>query len=220
MLRLDDLRTTCAGRTDRGVHALAQVVHADVPGPVDVERLRARLRRLIGDEITIWSVAIVPPDFDARFSAIERRYRYLIADGRPIDPRDRHRLWRLDEQLRLRPMQLAAKAIVGEHDFASFCRKAEGRTTVRRIDAITVARREGLVQVRLRGPAFCHQQVRSIVGCLVEIGRERRPVDWLAEVLEARDRSVAARVAPPHGLTLEMVRYPNAFASAPPPLLG
>ena len=174
-----------------------------------------RVGRIVGDEITIWSITPVPPSFDARFSAVERRYRYVIADGRPIDPRDRHRLWHLDEQLRLRPMQLAAKALVGEHDFASFCRKAAGKSTVRRIDEITVARRDGLVHVRLRGPAFCHQQVRSIVGCLVEVGRGRRTPDWLADVLAARDRSFAARVAPSHGLTLEGVRYGRAMPDAP-----
>ena len=112
-------------------------------------------------------------------------------------------------------MQQAAKALVGEHDFASFCRRADGRTTLRRIDELTIARRDDQVHVKLRGPAFCHQQVRSIVGCLVEVGQGRRPVDWLGEVLEARDRSASARVAPPHGLTLEAVRYPRPFADAP-----
>jgi tRNA pseudouridine38-40 synthase len=211
--------TTCAGRTDRGVHALAQVVHVDVPHRLALPLLVQRLDKLVGNEITIWSITEVTPDFDARFGAIERAYHYAVAD-QPIDPRDRHRVWDLGRPLRIRPMQQAVKVLLGEHDYASFCRRPPGGTTTRRIDAITVARRDRLVHVRLRGPAFCHQQVRSIVGCLVEIGLGRRPAEWLGEVLAARDRATAARVAPPHGLTLEAVRYPRSFADAPPPQAG
>ena len=215
-----DLHVTCAGRTDRGVHALGQVVHADIDlsqsrgqrfaarVESDPERERFRLDRLVGDAITIWRVGLVPATFDARFSATERRYRYVLVDGPTIDPRRRTQVWHLGEPLALRAMQRGAKQLLGEHDFASFCRKADGRHTRRRVDEITVSRAApGEIHVRLRGPAFCHQQVRSIVGCLVEVGRGRHDPAWMAEVLEAADRSQAARVAPPHGLTLEQVVY-------------
>jgi tRNA pseudouridine38-40 synthase len=215
-----DLQVTCAGRTDRGVHALGQVVHADVDVTAprgqrfaarldaDPVRERFRLDRLVGDAITIWWIGPVPQTFDARFSATERRYCYVLVDGPTIDPRRRTQVWHVGEPLALRAMQRGAKHLLGEHDFASFCRKAAGRHRRRRIDLITVARAApGEIHVRLRGPAFCHQQVRSIVGCLVEIGRGRHDPAWMAEVLAAADRSVAARVAPPHGLTLEEVVY-------------
>jgi tRNA pseudouridine38-40 synthase len=218
-----------AGRTDAGVHALGQVVHGDVDGSVpaagrwlalvrrDPEAARRRLDRMVGDAITVWSIAGVSDDFDARFSATERRYRYHLVDAPYLDPRLRTVRWCVGGALRLRPMQQAAAHLVGEHDFASLCRRADAGHTRRRIDEIAVSRpAPSEIQVRLRAPAFCHQQVRAIVGCLVEVGRGNRPPDWLADVLAARDRSAAARVAPPQGLTLEAVRYGRRWPPSPP----
>ncbi len=219
-----EVSTTCAGRTDRGVHALAQVVHLDLPQTPRSQRWRGELERLrvalddqVREAITIWRVVEVDDGFDARFTPVERRYRYRIVDAPTIDPIRRHDAWHVKEPLRLRPMQRAAKHLLGEHDFASLCRKAAGKHTVRRIDAITVARAvPGELHIKLRGPAFCHQQVRSIAGCLVEVGKGRRDPDWLAEVLGARDRDAAAAVAPPEGLTLVEVRFPRPYDHAPP----
>jgi tRNA pseudouridine38-40 synthase len=223
-----EVATTCAGRTDAGVHALAQVVHLDVDRGVaraarwlrlvdaDPEIVRRRLDRLVGDAITIWSVRTVGDDFDARFSATERRYRYRLVEAAATDPRLRGVRWAVGEDLHVPSMRAAARHLLGEHDFASLCRQAPGKHTVRRLDAVTVTRADGEVHVRLRGPAFCHQQVRSIVGCLVDVGVGRRDPDWMAEVLAARDRSAAARVAPAHGLTLEGVSYGRGNPAAPP----
>ena len=220
-----DVATTGAGRTDRGVHARGQVIHLDVdPTPVraaravyDTEVLRGRLDRLVGNAVTIWAVRRVPAAFDARFSAVSRSYRYRLVDAAAADPIRRHDRWHLGETLDVVAMRSAARVLIGEHDFASFCRRAPGRTTVRRIDRLTVARPvDGRVDVAVEGPAFCHQQVRSIVGCLVEVGRGRRSPQWLADVLAAGDRSAAARVAPPHGLTLERVSYGRGSPAAPP----
>lgn len=219
-----DIATVCAGRTDRGVHALAQVVHFDLPDDrsAEVERLglatlHRRLDAFTGPTITIWSVRRVSGAFDARFSATERAYRYrLVDDSVAADPLVRHDRWHLDEPLAIAPMRVAGRHLVGEHDFASFCR-AGGRHTVRQIDALRVTRPgPGTIEISLRGPAFCHQQVRSIVGCLVEVGRSRRSPSWVADVLAARDRAVAARVAPAHGLTLERVAYGRRWPAAPP----
>ncbi|MBW3661924.1 MAG: tRNA pseudouridine(38-40) synthase TruA [Actinobacteria bacterium] len=216
--------TTCAGRTDRGVHALAQVVHLDVDPSVprasrvlgSLHDLRNRLDALVGEAMTIWSIRQVPTDFDARFSATERRYRYAISDVPAIDPRDRYRYWHVRDALNIGTMRTGARVLVGEHDFASFCRRSQERHRMRRLDAITVARTsKGVVDVRLRGPAFCHQQVRSIVGSLVLVGRGERPPEWMAQVLAARDRSAAGPVAPAHGLTLEGVGYGRRFPAAP-----
>lgn len=217
---------TCAGRTDRGVHALAQVVHADVDPTdergraalEDLERLRERLDRMVGEAITLWRIVEVGQDFDARFSALWRAYRYRLATA-PADPRRRNVVWNVPhgwEPLDVDAMHTAAQALVGEHDYASFCRKKPGRTTMRRIIEAAVVEHGGEVHVTLRGTAFCHQMVRAITGSLVEVGRDRREVAWLRTALDARDRSVAGPVAPPHGLTLEGVGYPDPFGDAPP----
>lgn len=217
--------TTVAGRTDRGVHALGQVAHLDVdPGPArtaaalaDLGVLGDRLDRVVGPAISIWRVAAVPASFDARFSAVRRHYRYRLVDGPYHDPVHRHDRWVVPAPLDLAAMRLAARCLEGEHDFASFCRRAPGRTTVRRLTELALSRpAPGRVDARLVGTAFCHQQVRSIVGCLVEVGRGRREPGWLAEVLAARDRAAAARVAPPQGLTLEQVSYGRRWPAAPP----
>ena len=133
------------------------------------------------------------------------------------DPLRRFDRWQVGEPLRLVAMRTAAQALVGEHDFAAFCRRAPGRSTVRRLDRISLSRPEpGRIDVVLDGAAFCHQQVRSIVGCLVEVGRGRRAPGWVGEVLVGRDRQLAARVAPPHGRTLEQVRYGRSWPASPP----
>jgi tRNA pseudouridine38-40 synthase len=219
--------TTCAGRTDRGVHALAQVVHVDVDPSVPRARralarpdaLAVALDRLLGPEVAVWAVRRVPAGFDARFSATGRGYRYRMADAPVLAPLARHDRWHVHGPLALGPMRAAARHLLGEHDFAAFCRRPpEGRTTVRRLDEVAISRpNPGVVDVRLVGSAFCHNQVRSIVGCLVEVGRGRRAPDWLGEVLAARDRALAARVAPPQGLVLERVHYGRRWPAAPPP---
>lgn len=220
---------TCAGRTDRGVHAVAQVVHADVApsqdrsvrAVADLDVLARRLDRMTGDAITVWSARVADDDFDARFSATWRAYRYRLATG-PADPRSNAMVWTVGHDLDVAAMNDAVQHVVGEHDFASFCRRAEGKHTVRAITEAAVAevpprdgRASGELHVTVRGAAFCHQQVRSIVGSLVEVGRRRRPQAWLGEALAARDRAVAGPVAPPHGLTLEGVGYPDPWPDAP-----
>jgi tRNA pseudouridine38-40 synthase len=216
---------SCAGRTDRGVHAVAQVVHLDVDLSVpraaraveDLVGLQARLDQQVGRAITIWQVRAVPADFHARFSATARRYRYRLVDAPAADPIRRHDRWQVGEALSLTAMRAAARVLIGEHDFASFCRRAPGGTTVRRLDRLSISRpTRGRVDAVLDGPAFCHQQVRSIIGCLVEVGRGRRAPEWVIDVLAARDRQAAARVAPPHGLTLEQVRYGRRWPASPP----
>ena len=221
--------TTCAGRTDRGVHAVAQVVHLDVAVDVaraanalgNVDGFRHRLDLLVGPAIAIWAVRQVAADFHARFSASSRSYRYRLVDAATADPIRRNDRWQVGERLSVPPMRHAARLLTGEHDFASFCRRARGGSTTRRLDEVVVSRpAAGRVDVRLTGAAFCHQQVRAILGCLVEVGRGQRDPDWVGQVLAARDRAAAtAQVAPPHGLTLERVSYGRRWPAAPPPAL-
>lgn len=217
--------TTCAGRTDKGVHAIAQVVHLDIDPAVDaaeralpdLDDLRRRLGLLCGPAITIWRVRTVDEDFDARFSATGRRYRYRIVDRPLIDPRRRHVAWHVPERLSIGPMRRGARHLVGEHDFASFCRSRDGSHTIRSIGSVAVSRDGDTVQVRVDGRAFCHQMVRSLTGALVEVGRGRREPEWVGELLAARDRRLAPNVAPPEGLTLEGVSYGPRWPDAPPP---
>lgn len=216
---------TCAGRTDRGVHALAQVVHLDLDGEHpkvarhldDLDTFARRLNQSVGDAITVWQVRRVTATFNARFSATSRRYRYRLAEQRQDDPLRRHNRWNVGEPLQLPAMRDGAQYLRGEHDFASLCRAAAGRTTTRRIDTLTIARvAAGQIHVVVTGNAFCHQQVRSLVGCLVEVGRGRKPAGWIKDVLDAKNRSVAAAVAPAQGLTLEHVTYGPGIPAAPP----
>jgi tRNA pseudouridine38-40 synthase len=207
------VETTAAGRTDRGVHATAQTIHCDIPAGTrllhDLNRARAALNAICGPEIGVWRIRQVPLTFDARFSATQRRYRYQICDAVAMNPLWRHDTWHLGPpRLDVEAMEAGGQHLLGEHDFASFCRRRGEATLVRRIDHLAVRRkRADLVVVVLAGKAFCHQMVRSVTGCLVPVGRGKRPVDWVANVLAARDRQAVGQVAPPHGLTLVGVSY-------------
>lgn len=205
--------TVGAGRTDAGVHAEHQVVHADLPADLpllsDLDRLRRALDVTCGPAITVWRVRRVPATFDARFSATLRRYRYLLCDAPGVSPLRRHEVWHVGPpSLDTDAMELGGSHLVGEHDFSSFCRRHGDQHLVRRVSRLVVRRRpRGIVEVAVEGPAFCHQMVRSIVGCLLTVGRGRRPPDWVAEARDARDRQAVGGVAPPHGLVLRAVRY-------------
>lgn len=204
-----------AGRTDAGVHARGQVVHADVPCGLDLERVRRALNGRLGPEIVVRDAAWAPPGFDARRSARRRTYAYRIDDSGAPDPLTRGWVLRWERPLDLERMRRAAAYLVGEHDFASFCRADAGGSTRRRVRSLTVRRLRGLVEVRVTADAFCWQMVRSIVGHLLAVGEGRRDPDATPEVLAARDRSAVALVAPPHGLVLESVTYPPARRPAP-----
>ncbi|MGH8901892.1 MAG: tRNA pseudouridine(38-40) synthase TruA [Egibacteraceae bacterium] len=207
------VEVTVAGRTDRGVHATAQTVHCDIPAGArllyDLDRARAALDAICSPDIGVWRVRRVPSTFDARFSATQRRYRYRICDAAAMSPLWRHDTWHLGPPaLEADAMEAAGRHLLGEHDFSSFCRRRGDGALVRRIDRLTVRReRAGLVIVAIAGKAFCHQMVRSVTGCLVAVGRGKRPPDWVADVLAARDRQAVGHVAPPHGLTLVGVSY-------------
>lgn len=220
----DGVETTCAGRTDKGVHATAQVVHLDVDETVarvasavgDLDKMRYRVDRLCGDAISIWDITEVDADFDARFSARSRAYRYQLIDAAVADPRMRGTRVHVPGRLDVEAMHEAVQHVVGEHDYAAFCRKADGKHTVRRIDEAAVIRDRDEVHVTMRGRAFCHHQVRSITGCLIEVGHGLRQPMWLKELLDGRDRTKIGRVAPARGLTLEGVGFVAPYPPAPP----
>ena len=208
------VRVTCAGRTDAGVHARGQVCHTDVPDETWATLATSLLVRLAGvlpPDLRVRAVAEAPAGFDARFSATLRRYAYRVADTPyGVDPLlRRHVLWHR-RPLDLGRMNEAAVALLGEHDFAAFCRPREGATTVRTLRALSWARRpDGVAEGTVEADAFCHNMVRALVGALLVVGDGSRPVDWPASVLASRTRG-EVQVVPPHGLTLESVGYPPA----------
>ena len=201
--------TVGAGRTDAGVHARGQVVHADVPARLDPERVRRALNGRLKPEITVREVAWAPPGFDARHSARRRTYVYRIDDSGDPDPLLRGFVLAWPRPLDLHRMREAAGPLVGEHDFAAFCRGRAGATTTRRLRSLGIRRRKGLVEVRLVADAFCWQMVRGIVGHLLLVGDGRRDPASTVAVLAAADRSRAGNIAPAHGLVLESVTYPR-----------
>ena len=212
VLRLDDVTLTCAGRTDAGVHAWDQWVHADIPQTTELDEahLARRLVKLLGPEIVVRSVSRAPEGWDARHSALARTYRYDVLTAGAPDPFRAGFVWWLPGELDLRAMQLACDAFIGEHDFASFCRQKPDGTLVRRIlDAGWTQPEAGLLRFEVTANAFCQQMVRSIVGTLVEVGTGRRTAGDMLGIIKAGDRSVAAPVAPPDGLTLWRVTYPR-----------
>ncbi|MFV2118704.1 tRNA pseudouridine(38-40) synthase TruA [Streptomyces sp. Act-28] len=204
---------TVAGRTDAGVHARGQVAHVDLPEEVWAEHRDKLLRRLAGrlaHDVRIWRVEEAPPGFNARFSAIWRRYAYRVTDDPGgVDPLLRgHVLWH-DWPLDLDAMNAAAERLLGEHDFAAYCKRREGATTIRTLQELRWERLPGgVLEATVRADAFCHNMVRSLVGAMLFVGDGHRPVEWPAKVLAAGVRDSAVHVVRPHGLTLEEVGYP------------
>jgi tRNA pseudouridine38-40 synthase len=199
----------CAGRTDAGVHAWGQVVSFAAPDGVDPALVARSVNRQLGPEIVVRAAAVVDASFDARRSAHWREYRYTIVNRPVPDPFLARVAWWVPEPLDLSLLRLGADPFLGEHDFASFCRKGPaGSTTVRRVlDARWHADGDGVLRFEIRATAFCRQMVRSIVGTLVDVGEGRvRPGDIL-RILRTGDRAVAGTVAPPQGLCLWDVGY-------------
>ena len=208
-------RLTVAGRTDTGVHARGQVAHADLPDAVwaaHADTARRRLARALPPDIRVRAIGPAPDGFDARFSALWRRYSYRVCDDpAAADPLRRHEtLWH-PRGLDLAAMNAAAGTLTGEHDFAAFCRRKEGATTVRALRRLDWQRDDdGVAVACVVADAFCHNMVRALVGALLAVGEGSRPPSWPSAVLAAAVRDPAVRVVPPHGLCLEEVRYPAA----------
>ena len=207
------VRLTVAGRTDAGVHATGQVAHCDVPRRAWEEqdgRLVRRLRGVLPADVAVAHADEAPPHFDARFSALARHYVYRLHDE-PWGPSPLRRAdvvgW--PRPLDVAAMNAAAASLLGLHDFAAFCRRREGATTIRTLTALAAEREaDGVIALRASADAFCHSMVRSLVGALVAVGERRKRVDWPASLLTRRTRSDDVAVAPAHGLTLVAVDYP------------
>ena len=204
---------TVAGRTDAGVNARGQVAHVDVPadswervGPSAVRRLS----RLLPADVRVHTIGSAPDGFDARFSALWRRYSYRVCDDlAAAEPLRRHDTLWYRHRVDVGAMNEAAAACTGEHDFAAFCRRRAGATTLRALLRLEWARTSPPVATAtIVADAFCHNMVRALVGALLKVGDGSKPVTWPGQVLAAGVRDPGVTVVPPHGLCLEEVRYP------------
>ena len=214
VLRLPEVSLTCAGRTDAGVHARGQVAQADVPvdaWEAEGERVLRRLAGVLPKDVRVNDARIAPSGFDARFSPVYRRYLYRVGDApHGVDPlRRRDVLWHR-RPLEVDRMNAAGRLLCGEHDFAAYCKKREGATTVRELLRLEWERVDRhLLHGTIQADAFCHNMVRALVGALLAVGDGRRGVEWPAEVLRSGVRDSAVHVVGPHGLSLEEVCYPD-----------
>jgi tRNA pseudouridine38-40 synthase len=207
-----------AGRTDAGVHAWGQVVSGDLPDDLDLADLMRRINKMLAPAIAIRAAQWTEPDFDARFSATWRCYRYHIWNDPAPNPLLAPVSWHVPQPLDLLLMQAAVSPLIGEHDFTSFCRKPKvphdqpPASLVRIVHDVSCRRVDGgpMLRLEVRGSAFCHQMVRSVTATLVDVGLHRLTPADVHAILHAKDRSIAGKVAPAHGLVLWEVGYDGA----------
>jgi tRNA pseudouridine38-40 synthase len=208
---------TCAGRTDAGVHAWGQVVSFDASADrFDPVKLQRSVNKLLGPAIVVRSIgAAADPEFNARFSALTRRYRYTVLNDPVADPFLAGTAWWVPQPLDVRLLRLACDPLIGEHDFSSFCRRPDrlsdggAASLVRRVHDARWEVDDGgrILRFWIEANAFCQQMVRSIAGTIVDCGLGKRHPGDIAAILRAQDRSAAGTVAPPHGLCLWEVEY-------------
>ncbi|HEX6077825.1 MAG TPA: tRNA pseudouridine(38-40) synthase TruA [Micromonosporaceae bacterium] len=204
---------TVAGRTDAGVHATGQVCHVDVPAEVWwrlSDTVPRRMAGLLPADVRVTAASRVPPEFDARFSALGRRYAYRVADTPwGVPPLRRHDTLAWPWPLDVDRMTQSGRGLLGEQDFAAYCRRKEHGTTIRTLRRLDWHRDvEGVAVAVVEADAFCQAMVRSLVGALLPVGDGRRPVEWPASLLSRRQRASEVTVVPAHGLTLTGVDYP------------
>jgi tRNA pseudouridine38-40 synthase len=212
---------TVAGRTDAGVHARGQVAHLDVPEAAwaavvgrsadpPAAALVRRLAGLLPRDVRVTGAAEAAAGFDARFAALSRRYAYRISDAPGgVDPLARSSVLAWPRPLDVAAMEAAAQGMVGEHDFAAYCKQRPNQSTVRRLSRFSWRREHGLIVADVQADAFCHHMVRALVGACLAVGEGRRDPAWPARVLAGRVKDSAVSVVPAHGLTLEQVCYPS-----------
>jgi tRNA pseudouridine38-40 synthase len=211
------IEVTCAGRTDTGVHASGQVGHFDTKSDRSERGWLLGANSNLPDDINVTWVKPVADDFHARFSATARSYKYVILNRLVRSALYRRRAWWVHHALDHERMHEAAQVLLGEHDFSSFrAAGCQASGPVREVQSIAVRRDGDRVILEVTANAFLQHMVRNITGTLVAIGSGEEEIDWIKAVLEQRDRTRGGVAAPPHGLTLVRVDYPDEFAIPPP----
>ncbi|MEM6513457.1 MAG: tRNA pseudouridine(38-40) synthase TruA [Pseudomonadota bacterium] len=208
-----DVEIVCAGRTDTGVHASGQVGHFDTDSERSERGWVLGINSALPDDISVRWVRPVSDDFHARFSATGRRYRYRILNRLVRSALERDRCWWIYQPLDADAMHRAGQQLLGEHDFSAFRAAAcQANTANRELTTLTVGRDGDWITLEVAGNAFLQHMVRNITGTLVAVGSGQQPETWVADVLASRDRKQGGITAPPQGLTLTQVNYPQAFA--------
>ncbi|QLY31888.1 tRNA pseudouridine(38-40) synthase TruA [Nocardia huaxiensis] len=205
----EPIQLTVAGRTDAGVHAEGQVAHFETHTEVDGPKLVHRLARFLPKDVRVKDVRLVPAEFDARFSAIRRHYAYRLTTAPyGAEPLQARHVVPCRSGVDLDAMREASRKLLGLHDFAAFCRRREGATTIRELQRFDWERDGDLLTAYVSADAFCWSMVRSLVGGVLAVGEGRRTPDWIGGLLNERERSSSVTVAPAHGLSLIAVDYP------------
>ncbi|NBO26055.1 MAG: tRNA pseudouridine(38-40) synthase TruA [Actinobacteria bacterium] len=210
LLRVDRVIVHCAGRTDAGVHASAQVIHFDIAekDAMEMKDLTYRINAILPEDISIQELEVTAADFDARFAALSRSYEYLIYQGQR-NPLLRDRAYRSYLTLDVSAMNEASQVLIGLHDFSAFCKKREGATTIRTLMKFNWTETDdGLIKVELEADAFCYSMVRGLIGAVLAIGEGKFDKTWLEDYLAGKEREAHVFAAPALGLTLVDVKYP------------
>jgi len=211
--------TICAGRTDTGVHATGQVVHFDTASERSARGWQLGANSNLPDDVSVMWVRGVDADFHARYSATARTYRYVILNRTARSALYRHRAWWVYEPLAEEKMNEAARLLLGKHDFSAFrAAGCQARTAVREVTRLDVERHGDWLAVTVTANAFLQRMVRNLVGVLVAVGRDEQPPSWAGQVLASRDRTAGGIGAPPQGLTLVSVDYPDEHGVPVPPV--
>jgi tRNA pseudouridine38-40 synthase len=211
LLRVDRVIVQCAGRTDAGVHASAQVIHFDIAekDAMEMKDLTYKINAILPEDISIQELEVTTADFDARFAALSRSYEYLIYQGNR-NPLLRDRAHRSYLPLDVQAMNEASQVLIGLHDFSAFCKKREGATTIRTLMKFDWTETDdGLIKVELEADAFCYSMVRGLIGAVLAIGEGKFDKAWLEDYLAGKEREAHVFAAPALGLTLVDVKYPE-----------
>ncbi len=219
ILTREDIRLTVSGRTDSGVHSLGQVIHFDTHSSMTLQRFCIGINGILDKDVSIINAYRVDPEFHARFSAKEREYLYLIYNYPQRTPFMINRAMWVYRPLDTEYLSGVARYLIGEKDFASFCKKRESldKNTVRRINAVTIERKNEYIHITVRGTAFLHNMVRIIVGTLVDMNLSDAEPPSILSILNERNRDFSGVTAPPYGLYLNRVLYDpelSAYESA------
>lgn len=203
----EEIKVIAAGRTDAHVHAKGQVINFKTRASLPIEAIKPALNSYLPDDIRVKKAECVPLNFHARRDALKRTYRYIIYNHPFSSPFYRNFAWYIPDELSLEEMKKASRHLIGKHDFSSFQAQGSPAPPVRRLERISIFKREKFIITELTADSFLYRMVRNIMGTLVEVGRGRLSPDEVRDILEAKDRKFAGPTAPPQGLYLMRVEY-------------